>query len=191
MGQTQQGLCLDKFCALGLDLSQGYLCSGLVARAYRIGQYGNVFSPGQKAQSSRLDGAFHRPANQNEFIGPQLTEHSVGTRLLEWVYIALLKYDLVVLPKYIARQVRTTIRGKADSPGADGVAYLFRSVGGIKAAGAVFSTVVINAGSGNHADILQACPGHYPSDIGENPAVVPDARCTGGEEEFLLSVNID
>jgi len=95
------------------------------------------------------------------------------------------------LPEYIAWQVRATISGKADTPAADGVAYLSGSVGGVKAADAVNRAVVINSGSGNHADILEACPGHYPSDIGQDPAVVSDTGSTGGEEEFFLGVNID
>jgi len=95
------------------------------------------------------------------------------------------------MSKYIARQVRATISSKTDAPGADGVAYLSGTVGSFKATCSIFSPVVINAGGGNHADILEACPSHYPSDIGENPTVVSDAGSTDGEEKFPLSVNID
>ena len=95
------------------------------------------------------------------------------------------------MSKYIARQVRATVSGETDTPGADGVAYLFGTIGCFKAAGAVLCAVVMNAGSGNHADIFEACPGHYPSDIGENPAVVSYAGKPVSEKEFPLSVNID
>jgi hypothetical protein len=177
--------------SLGLDFPQSDLGGGLVTRAYRIGQYCDVFPPGQQPQSRRLDGAFHRPANQNEFIRPQFAEHSVGAGLFEGVYRAFFKYDLVVFPEYVARQIGTAVGSKADAPFAHSIADLLGSVGAFKAAGAVFSAVVIDAGSRDHANIFQPGPRHNPSNVGQDPPMVSDAGSTCGNEKFPLRINID
>jgi len=188
---TEQGFRLGKFCSLCLDLPECYLGSGLVTRADGVGEYRNIFSPGQKTQRCRLDSAFGCGANQNEFIGSQFAEHPVGPRLFEGVYAAFLKYDLIILSEYIPSQVGASIGSESNVFVADGVADLFLAFRAVNAETAFGAAAVVNTSGGNHADILEPGPGHNPSDIGENPPMISDAGRALSEKKVPLRINID
>jgi hypothetical protein len=188
---TEQGFRLGKFCALCLDLPECYLGSGLVTRTDGVGEYRNIFSPGQKTQRCRLDSTFDCSANQNELGSSQFAEHPVGPRLFEGVYTAFFKYDLIVLPEYVAGQVGASIGSESNVFVAEGVADLFLAFRAVNTETAFGAAAVVNTSGGNHADILEPGPGHNPSDIGENPPMISDAGRAISEKKVPLRINID
>jgi hypothetical protein len=182
---------VNTFCALRPHALQGKTHLSSIVRANCIRQYDDILPPGQKAQCSRFYRVLRGNTDQNEFVGSQFSEHSVGSRLLKRVKTAFFEYDLIVLSQYVRRNIGAITGSETCTAVAKCVPdfLLARCPGDTTIAQRISATSCLD--SGNHRDVSKSSPGHQPSNIGEDPSVVSNASPTVREKEAPMSININ